>query len=39
MAKTMMIVDDHEVFRTTARMLLEAEGFGVVGEAAELPAR
>ncbi len=31
----MMIVDDHEVFRTTARMLLEAEGFGVVGEAAD----
>ncbi len=35
MAKTMLIVDDHELFRTTARALLEDEGFGVVGEAAD----
>jgi DNA-binding NarL/FixJ family response regulator len=31
----MLIVDDHEVFRGTARLLLEAEGFVVVGEAAD----
>lgn len=35
MAHTMLIVDDHEVFRGTARLLLEAEGFVVVGEAAD----
>jgi DNA-binding NarL/FixJ family response regulator len=29
-----LIVDDHEEFRTSARALLEAEGFAVVGEAA-----
>ncbi len=33
MATTVLIVDDHPGFRTTARALLEAEGFDVVGEA------
>jgi CheY-like chemotaxis protein len=31
--RTVLIVDDHPTFRTTARALLEAEGFDVVGEA------
>jgi len=30
---TVLIVDDHPSFRVTARALLEAEGFDVVGEA------
>jgi DNA-binding NarL/FixJ family response regulator len=30
---TVLIVDDHPSFRATARMLLEAEGYDVVGEA------
>jgi DNA-binding NarL/FixJ family response regulator len=30
-----LIVDDHPSFRATARVLLEAEGFDVVGEAAD----
>ena len=30
---TILIVDDHPSFRATARALLEAEGFDVVGEA------
>ena len=30
-----LIVDDHEGFRSAARRLLEAEGFAVVGEAAD----
>ena len=34
MATTILIVDDHSGFRRTARALLEAEGFEVVGEAA-----
>ena len=29
----MLIVDDHPTFRATARMLLEAEGYDVIGEA------
>lgn len=33
MARTVLIVDDHPSFRATARMLLEADGFRVVGEA------
>jgi DNA-binding NarL/FixJ family response regulator len=33
MAHTVLIVDDHPSFRATARTLLEAEGFDVVGEA------
>jgi DNA-binding NarL/FixJ family response regulator len=32
---TVLIVDDHETFRSTARQLLEAEGFEVVGEAGD----
>jgi DNA-binding NarL/FixJ family response regulator len=28
-----LIVDDHPTFRSTARLLLESEGFDVVGEA------
>ncbi len=30
---TVLIVDDHPSFRATARLLLEAEGYTVVGEA------
>jgi DNA-binding NarL/FixJ family response regulator len=33
LAKTVLIVDDHPTFRATARMLLEAEGYDVIGEA------
>jgi DNA-binding NarL/FixJ family response regulator len=33
MARTVLIVDDHPSFRLSARMLLEAEGYEVVGEA------
>jgi DNA-binding NarL/FixJ family response regulator len=33
MAPTVLIVDDHPSFRTTVRVLLESEGFDVVGEA------
>jgi DNA-binding NarL/FixJ family response regulator len=33
--KTVLIVDDHPSFRATARALLEAEGFRVVGEAGD----
>jgi DNA-binding NarL/FixJ family response regulator len=33
-SRTVLIVDDHEDFRRTARALLEADGFEVVGEAA-----
>jgi DNA-binding NarL/FixJ family response regulator len=32
---TVLIVDDHPSFRATARALLEAEGFAVLGEAAD----
>jgi DNA-binding NarL/FixJ family response regulator len=35
MGVTVLIVDDHPAFRTAARALLEAEGFDVVGEAAD----
>jgi len=35
MAVTVLIVDDYEEFRHTARALLEAEGFQVIGEAAD----
>jgi DNA-binding NarL/FixJ family response regulator len=31
--RTVLIVDDHEAFRDSARALLEADGFAVVGEA------
>lgn len=33
--RTVLIVDDHEGFRIAARSLLEAEGFTIVGEAAD----
>ena len=33
MPPTVLIVDDHPSFRLTARALLEAEGFEIVGEA------
>jgi len=32
---TVLVVDDHADFRTSARALLEADGFAVVGEAAD----
>jgi DNA-binding NarL/FixJ family response regulator len=32
-SSTVLIVDDHPTFRATARMLLEADGYEVVGEA------
>lgn len=32
---TVLVVDDHAGFRSRARLLLEAEGFDVVGEAAD----
>ena len=35
MRPTVLIVDDHAAFRASARALLEAEGFEVVGEAAD----
>ncbi len=35
MATTVLIVDDHEAFRASARMLLEEEGFEIVGEAVD----
>ena len=33
MATTVLIVDDHPSFRASARLLLECEGFDVIGEA------
>ncbi len=33
MGRRILIVDDHPSFRASARMLLEAEGFDVIGEA------
>ena len=33
MATTVLIVDDHPSFRASARMLLESEGYTVIGEA------
>ena len=35
MPTTVVIVDDHEEFRAAARAWLEADGFQVVGEAAD----
>jgi DNA-binding NarL/FixJ family response regulator len=32
---TVLIVDDHAVFRSTARALLEFDGFAVIGEASD----
>ncbi len=33
MGKTVLIVDDHPSFRASARRMLEADGYAVVGEA------
>jgi DNA-binding NarL/FixJ family response regulator len=33
MGRRLLIVDDHEGFRTSARRILEAHGFEVIGEA------
>ena len=33
MAMTVLIVDDHPSFRATARAILQADGFEVIGEA------
>jgi DNA-binding NarL/FixJ family response regulator len=35
MGKTVLIVDDHPSFRASARRMLEADGYAVVGEAAD----
>jgi DNA-binding NarL/FixJ family response regulator len=35
MRPTLLIVDDHAAFRTSARALLQAEGFDVIGEATD----
>jgi DNA-binding NarL/FixJ family response regulator len=35
MTRTLLIVDDHEGFRSWAREVLRNEGFGIVGEAAD----
>lgn len=35
MSRTVLVVDDHAGFRSRARMLLDAEGYEVVGEAAD----
>lgn len=35
MTTTVLIVDDHETFRSFARALLESEGFEVIGEAGD----
>ena len=36
MPRTILIVDDHPSFRASARAILEAEGFDVVGEAEDV---
>jgi DNA-binding NarL/FixJ family response regulator len=33
--KTILIVDDHPSFRTSARRMLETDGYDVIGEAAD----
>lgn len=35
MRSTVLIVDDHDAFRASARALLEADGFEVVGESSD----
>jgi two-component system response regulator EvgA len=34
MAQSVLIVDDHPSFRTIARLVLEADGYDVIGDAA-----
>lgn len=34
-AKRVVVIDDHPAFRNSARLLLEAEGYAVVGEAGD----
>jgi DNA-binding NarL/FixJ family response regulator len=36
MARTVLVVDDSAAFRTTARMLLQARGYEVVGVASDV---
>ena len=36
MARTVLVVDDSAAFRTTARMLLQARGYEVVGVAEDV---
>lgn len=38
MKSSILIVDDHAEFRSQARLLLERQGFAVVGEAADAPS-
>jgi DNA-binding NarL/FixJ family response regulator len=35
MTRTVLIVDDHPSFRASARAMLEADGYEIVGEAAD----
>ena len=35
MTQTVLVVDDHAGFRAKARLLLEADGYQVIGEAAD----
>ncbi|MFL5640828.1 MAG: response regulator transcription factor [Chloroflexota bacterium] len=35
MRPSVLMVDDHDVFRTRARAMLEAHGFDVIGEASD----
>jgi DNA-binding NarL/FixJ family response regulator len=35
MSRTVLVVDDHPGFRSRARLLLEADGYEVIGEAAD----
>jgi DNA-binding NarL/FixJ family response regulator len=35
MRRTVLIVDDHDAFRSAARAMLEASGFDVIGEASD----
>ena len=38
MKESVLIVDDHAAFRRNARLLLEADGYEVLGEAADGPS-
>ena len=39
MARTVLVIDDSSAFRTTARMLLQARGYEVVGVAEDIATR